>query len=148
NNSTDPRARYVSWAPAPCRIRVTNPSGANTSTINVRISGKSATGAGEVVFRGAATGQFSSILTATVPVTGATVPFFIAGKFGRPSVSEEDVTIEASVGGEMVGSVRVMVRVRKNANALTPNERDRFVSALARLNNQGTGRFSDFRAMH
>jgi tyrosinase len=148
NNSIDPRARYVSWAPAPCWIRVTKPSGANSPTINVRISGKSATGAGEVVFRGDATGQFSSVLTVPVPVTGATVPFFIAGKFGRPSVSDGDVTIEASVGGALVGSVPVMVRVRKNANALTPNERDRFVSALARLNNQGTGRFSDFRAMH
>jgi tyrosinase len=127
---------------------VTNPSGANTPTVNVQISVKSATGGGEVVFRGAATGQFSSALTVPVPVNGASVEFFVAGKFGRPSVNDGDVTIEASVGGSLVGSVPVMVRIRKNANTLTPNERDRFVSALARLNNQGTGRFSDFRDMH
>ena len=41
-----------------------------------------------------------------------------------------------------------MVRVRKNANTLTPGERDRFVSAFAQLNNQGAGRFTDFRDMH
>jgi tyrosinase len=41
-----------------------------------------------------------------------------------------------------------MVRIRKNANALTPAERDRFVSAFAQLNNQGAGRFADFRNMH
>jgi tyrosinase len=41
-----------------------------------------------------------------------------------------------------------MVRVRKNANALTVAERDRFVAALAQLNNQGAGRYQDFRDMH
>ena len=48
----------------------------------------------------------------------------------------------------LVGSVRVMVRIRKNANTLTPGERDRFVAAFAQLNNQGLGRFKDFRDMH
>ena len=41
-----------------------------------------------------------------------------------------------------------MVRVRKNANTLTTGERDRLVAAFAQLNNQGTGRFADFRDMH
>lgn len=41
-----------------------------------------------------------------------------------------------------------MVRIRKNANTLTPGERDRLVSAFAKLNNQGAGRFTDFRDMH
>jgi tyrosinase len=41
-----------------------------------------------------------------------------------------------------------MVRIRKNANQLTPGERDRFVAAMAQLNNRGTGRFADFRLMH
>jgi tyrosinase len=41
-----------------------------------------------------------------------------------------------------------MVRIRKNANTLTPGERDRLVAAFAQLNNQGLGRFADFRNMH
>ena len=41
-----------------------------------------------------------------------------------------------------------MVRIRKNANTLTTAERDRFVAAFAQLNNQGLGRFADFRNMH
>jgi tyrosinase len=41
-----------------------------------------------------------------------------------------------------------MVRVRKDANSLTASERDRFVIALAKLNDQGAGVFKDFRAMH
>jgi tyrosinase len=41
-----------------------------------------------------------------------------------------------------------MVRVRKNADRLTPTERDRFVAAFAQLNDKGLGRFKDFRDMH
>jgi tyrosinase len=41
-----------------------------------------------------------------------------------------------------------MVRIRKNANNLTAGERDRLVAAFAKLNNQGAGRFTDFRDMH
>jgi tyrosinase len=150
NNSVSPSARFVSWAPSPCRIRVTNPSGVTSPTVNVRITGRSVAGGGAVVFRRTTTGSFSSSLTVPVPVTGTTVPFFVAGRFGQPSVNNGDVTIEARTGIALtlVGSVRVMVRIRKNAEALTPGERDRFVAAFAQLNNQGAGRFADFRNMH
>jgi tyrosinase len=100
------------------------------------------------VFRTGTTGPFSDSLTVPVPISGASVPFFVAGKFGRPSVNNGDVTIEARTGTTLIGSVQVMVRIRKNANTLTPGERDRFVSAFAQLNNQGAGRFTDFRDMH
>jgi tyrosinase len=148
NNSVDPRARFVSWAPSPCRIRMTNPSGATTPTVNVQITGRSAAGGGAVLFRRGTTGPFSNRLTLPVPANGTTVTFFTAGRFGRPSISNGDVTIEARAGTTLIGSVAVMVRVRKNANTFTPEERDRFVSAFAQFNNQGAGRFADFRNMH
>ncbi|HEX8275892.1 MAG TPA: tyrosinase family protein [Longimicrobiaceae bacterium] len=148
NDSADPRARYLTWAPSPCRIRVSDPAGSTGPTVSVRLAGKSGAAAGAVVFRSGGTGPFSAGLTLQVPVNGASVPFFVAGKFGRPSVSDGDVAIEARVGSTVVGSVPVMVRVRKNANTLTAAERDRFVSAFAKLNNQGLGRFVDFRDMH
>lgn len=148
NNSVDPRARFVSWAPSSCRIRVTNPSGATSPIVNVRIAGRSVAGGGAVVFRRNTTGPFSNSLTVPVPITGVSVPFFVAGRFGRPSVNNGDVTIEARAGTSPVGSVPVMVRIRKNANRLTPGERDRLVTAFAQLNNQGAGRFADFRDMH
>ncbi len=52
NNSISPTARFVSWAPSPCRIRVTDPSGATAPLVNVQITGASAATAGAVVFRG------------------------------------------------------------------------------------------------
>jgi tyrosinase len=148
NNSVDRGARFVSWAPSPCRIRVTNPSGVSTRTVNLTITGVSAASAGAVVFRSGTTGAFSDSLTLSVPTIGTSVPFFIAGKFRRPSVNNGDVTIQARNAATLVGSVPVMVRIRKNANALTVGERNRFVAAFAQLNDQGSGRFADFRNMH
>src|SRR2546426_4376209 len=148
NSSVSARARFVSWAPSPCRIRVTDPSGATSPTTNVQITGVSTAGGGAVGFRGGTTGLFSNSLTLPVPITGASVPFFMAGRFGRPSVDNGDVRIEARNGTTLVGAVKLMVRIRKNANTLTPGERDRFVAAFAQLNNQGAGRFTDFRDMH
>jgi tyrosinase len=148
NNSIKPEARFVTWSPCPCRIRVTNPAGTNTPTVSVKITGVSAAGGGAVVFRSGTTGAFANTVTLTVPVDGTSVPFFTAGKFGQPSVNDGDVKIEARVGTTLVGSVPVMVRIRKNANNLTTGERDRFISAFAKLNNQGLGRFADFNNMH
>src|SRR5436190_12502905 len=148
NNSITPEARFVTWSPSPCRIRVSNPSGANAPTVSVRIAGVSAANGGAIGFRSGTTGAFASTLTLTVPTDGTTVPFFTAGRFGQPSTNNGDVKIEARVGTTLVGSVPVMVRIRKNANNLTNGERDRFIAAFAKLNNQGLGRFSDFREMH
>lgn len=157
NNSASSEARFVSWAPSPCRLRVTNPSGTILPIVSMTITGVSAAGGGAVVFRKNTTGAFSNSLTLSVPTNGASVPFFVAGRYGHPSTNTGDVRIETRASllrfphrfpATLVGSVRVMVRVRKNANTLTTGERDRFVAAFAQLNNQGAGRFQDFRDMH
>ena len=147
NNSANPPARFVSWAPSPCRIRITNPSGATSPIVTVRLSFVAA-GTGAVGFRKTTSGLFSTTLSLSVPITGVSVPFFVAGRFGQPSTNNSDVRIDAHVGAALVGSLKVMVRVRKNANNLTAGERDRLVAAFAQLNNQGAGRFADFRDMH
>jgi len=148
NNSTDPKSRYLSWVPSPCRIRVTNPAGTSSATVNIRLSGTSTAGGGRVRFRKSNSASFTNTVTLQVPTNGASVPFFAAGRFGAPSRVDGDVRINARQGNTLIESVPVMVRVRKNANKLTPGERDRLVAAFAQLNNQGMGRFADFRDMH
>lgn len=150
NNSTIANARFVGWAPSPCRIRVTNPSGALSPTVNVTLSSVSTATGGAVVFRKGTTGTFSATLQVSVPINGTSVQFFVAGR--KASTSNGDVRIEAratlppSTTATLVGGVRVMVRVRKNAESLTTAERDRFLKAFGTLNQ--TGRFQDFRDMH
>ena len=148
NNSSSAPARYLTWAPSPCRIRVTNPAGVPAPIVNLRISSTSAAGGGRVMFRERATDAFANTILLHVPTNGTSVRFFTAGRFGSPSRNDSDVTIEARRGNTLVGSVKVMVRIRKNANALTSAERNRLVAAFAQLNNQGMGRFADFRDMH
>jgi tyrosinase len=148
NNSVNANAGFVTWAPSPCRIRVTNPAGITGQTASVTLAGVSTASAGAVVLRSGTTGAFANSLTVQVPANGASVAFFVAGRFGRPSASNGDVTLEARFNGTLVGSVTLMVRIRKNANTLSAPERDRFIAAFAQLNNQGMGRFQDFRDMH
>ena len=149
NNSPQPSARFVSWAPSACRIRVTNPAGSQgQATPNIRLRSVSATSAGAVNFRAGTTGAFATSLILPVPINGNWARFQIAGRFGRPSVNLNDVRVEARLGNALVGSTACTVRIRKNANTLTPGERDRFIAAFAQLNNQGAGRFADFRDMH
>jgi tyrosinase len=151
NNSAAANAQFVTWAPAPCRIRITNPAGAQgQGTPPIKISARTTANSGALVFRRGTTGAFAATLSLQVPVNGAWVNFFTAGKFGKPSTNLGDVRIEArhGNGNKVIGSAPCMVRIRKNANNLTAGERDRFIAAFAQLNNQGLGRFADFRDMH
>src|SRR6185369_12474565 len=132
NNSPNANARFLTWSPAPCRIRITDPAGAQgQGQPPMRISAKTTASGGSVVFRKGTTGAFSASLQLGVPVNGNWVSFFAAGQFGRASVSLNDVTIEArhGNGNKVVGSTPCTVRIRKNANNLTPAERDRFIAA-------------------
>jgi tyrosinase len=149
NNSPNASARFVGWAPAPCRIRISNPAGSQGKALHdIRLTSISTASAGAVGFRSGATGSFASPVTLRVPINGNWVSFFTAGRFGRPSINLNDVRIEARKGNALVGSITCTVRIRKNANTLTPGERDRFVAAFAQLNNQGAGPFTNFREMH
>src|SRR5262245_29836235 len=148
NNSTNPKARYVSWAPSPCRVRLSNPTGARGLLVNVTLSSVSTARGGVIQFRKAPNAVPSATLAVQLPINGGSVPFYVSGRFGRPSLSDADVRIEVRAGTTLIGKTTLMVRVRKNANRLSAAERDRFVAAFAQLNNQGAGRFADFRNMH
>ena len=155
NNSASPEARYVTWAPSPCRIRVSDPTGIIGQKVSVRLEASSRTGGGTIALAAQSDGRYGSSLTVSLLRNGTSVPFFVRGVFGKPSSADRDVTIEARAKVlpartrlTLVGSVALMVRVRKNANDLTAGERSRVAAAFATLNNQGLGRFSDFREMH
>jgi tyrosinase len=92
----------------------------------------------------------TSPLHLALPWDGSAVRFWIAGQFGFPSTDYGDARIEVidASSSSLLGSLPVMVRIRKSANTLTPAERDRFLSAFGTLNGNGLGRFKDFREVH
>jgi tyrosinase len=147
NNSADQRARYVSWTPSPCRIRLTDTTGL-AQPADVVLSSKSSDSGGNVVFYSSPTGAAAPELALQLPLNGTSVGFYVGGRFGRPSRADGDVSVEVKAGTEQVAEVPLMVRIRKDATTLSAEERDRFIAAFARFNNRGTGRFADFRNMH
>jgi len=147
NNSQEAGARYVGWSPSPARIRLLDAGGA-TQSVKVTLSAVSAPKGGQLIFSTARASAPKASLTLDLPADGSTVSFHVAGKFGKASQADHDVSIVAKAGAETLASLPIMVRIRKDATTLSPEERDRFIDSFARLNNRGTGRFADFRNMH
>lgn len=150
NNSAAALACYVTWAPSPVRIRLTNLVGAPPGLlpVAVTVSAKASATGGDLVFYANLGSAPNASLNLKLPRNGTSVTFYVAGKFNRASKADRDVAIVAQAGINPIGQLPLMVRIRKNAALMTTAERDRFIAALAQLNNQGTGRFADFRNMH
>lgn len=137
---------FLTWTPVEAKARLLNPAGSSAVKVTLRSVGSG----GQVRFATTRTHLSSPTLSLTLPSNGAPVPFFVAGEFGRPSVELGDAVIEVreSSGGGVLATKPLTVRVRKDAQALTAAERDRFLAALGTLNGGGSGRFRDFRDMH
>jgi tyrosinase len=142
NGSAALEARYVSYAPSPCRIRQTAAAAPLQLTLH---SEPAQPGGGQAVLYDDPANPPRDTLDLTLPADGSWVDFSLGGKWQSPSVDDRDCLLIASGGGETL-TVPLMVRVRKNAEKLLPRERDRFLEALAKLN--ASGLYQTFRDMH
>lgn len=142
-------ANYITWAPVHSSIGLIE-ADAGAGPIDVLLRNQNPSQGGQVVFRDVITGARQDTLQLHLQADGTPVDFFVAGKFGHPSVNDEDTVIEAvdANTGDALSTKALMVRIRKNANTLTGEERDRFLEAFGELNGKGTGIFRDFRDMH
>ncbi len=149
NGSNAADANYIPWTPAPCQIRLAD-AGGLTGPVNVTLRNQDQNVGGQILFYTAIGAAGQDTLQLALPTDGSPVDIFIGGKFDRASTTDKDASIEVTeVGSSTVLSItQLMVRIRKDANRLTDAERDRFIAALAILNDRGMGRFSDFRNMH
>lgn len=129
---------YFCWTPHRARIRLETPL---DHDVTVRLAGTADAGAGRIAFgrQGAtlptaADWSPTDTLELTLGGSGAWAPFLVSGV--EASTTGKDVAIVATdaVTGDELGTLDVMVRVRKNADTLTPGERDRLLAALANLN--------------
>jgi tyrosinase len=142
---------YFAWAPVRATIKVVDAD--TDDPVDVELANEDPDSGGQLVFGAARDQPLSSTLSLSLPTDGSEVEFFVAGDFPKASSEDGDAVVQASHAtgagaADKVGTKAVMVRARKDANGLTPAERDRFTQALARLNDQGAGVFKDFRAMH
>ena len=150
NGTADAAGRYLTWSPVRAQLRVLNPDGA-VQPIPVELGNAATVGAGKVVLRAARADPPADRLQLRLPVDGRPRSFFLAGRFGSPSQADGDAPLhvrQPGPGGALLASFPLMVRIRKDAETLSPAERDRFLIALARLNDQGRGSFQTFRDAH
>ncbi|GGY23302.1 tyrosinase family protein [Paludibacterium paludis] len=147
NDSADTRARYLGWAPSPCKVRLVN-SPASKGPVDIVVASRTRAGGGQLVLFAAKTASPAKALNLSLPANGDPVTFFAAGEFGHPSAADHDVTLVITRHGSVLATMPVMVRIRKDATKLTAGERNRFIAALAKLNDKGHGLFKDFRDMH
>ena len=134
---------FLTWTPVQAEARLVNPTGTAPVRVTLRSTGK-----GALLFSRMPT-RLRKTLVLKLPASGAPVRFFVAGQFRRPSGRLGDTAMEArhaTLG--RLGRKVLTVRIRKDAQALTTGERNRFLAALATLNGGGAGRFRDFRDMH
>ena len=143
NNSNDSQNKYLNWAPTLCQV-AQDQGGAD---LDVQIRTESGSHA-ELAFYRTLDGSPLNHLQVTLAQDGTPFQFYVGGAFGQASIEDEDTAIVVRESGVTLARHPVMVRIRKDANLLTPDERDRFVSAFANFNDQGMGGFSTFRQMH
>jgi tyrosinase len=146
NGSSDPAGRYLTWTPYPAQLRLVDADGASGPVAVVLRN--AVDNVGRLAFRAEPTEDGEPDMVVELPVDGSPVDFLLSGEFLAPSTDDGDAVLEAVIGDAVVAQVPFMVRVRKDANTLTEQERDRFVSAFAVLNNLGFGTFRGFHQMH
>jgi len=149
NGGTSSTSNYLTWSPSPGEIWLSNAAGA-TAPVKVILRNQRTNVGGQVVFTTNSAVAGTDELRLDLPPDGTRVPFYVAGKYPLASKADKDAAVEVieSATGTQLSLTQLMVRIRKDANLLTPSERDLFISAFATLNNRGTGRFSIFRDMH
>lgn len=158
NNSAALEDDYFCWTPIPARARLSDPLPSSQDPVSVTLQAESEAGGGDLTFQ-AATGARPTkasftptpTLQLSLPASGDWTPFWVAGT--RPSMAAKDVAIVTKdQAGSELGRLPVMVRVRKDAATLQPEEIRLFLKALRDLHDLDNGavnsRYTKYAAAH
>lgn len=144
NGSKDPSARYLGWTPSPATLRLGD---AAADDLVVRLESPQGSG-GRCWFITDRDAPTEETLTLTLPKNGKPVTFWLSGR--EASVADKDATVAVFAAGDKkpLLTIECMVRIRKNVEALAPEERNRFLHALDELNSDGKGPYQSFCDSH
>jgi tyrosinase len=137
----------LTWVPVKAKARLADASDVTDAAV-ITLRNGGAEGGGRVIFDMTRSDAGVPEIQLRLPADGSPVEFWVAGEFQHPSSALSDAAIEAVANGPSVGRRDLMVRIRKNAVALSSGERDRFLVAMAKLNDAGRGIFQAFRNTH
>ena len=134
---------YATWSPTSCLIRVFG-SGTTSGNLNVTLRNLS-NSQGKLNFASSTLPNNSTAINPTLnlslPNSGTWVKFFISGKFGSSSLKDKDAVIEVvkAATDTVLTREALMVRVRKNGNNISSEERQRYLNSLVTFNNTFNG---------
>ncbi|MEA2573915.1 MAG: tyrosinase, partial [Chloroflexia bacterium] len=119
--ATNAGANYLTWTPVRGNVRLEDTTG-TAGPVAVTLRNRNTSQGGQIVFAKTLQETMKDQLSLSLPVDGSAVDFFVAGMFKRPSVADNDAIIEvvASNAQLKASTKSLMVRIRKNANTLTP----------------------------
>ena len=139
---------YVAWAPAPAEIRIvpgTLPAGSANLNVVLTNAEAPATGHGHLNFAPDAATYKKALdsnspgldsMKLTLSADGTPQQLVVAGAFPYYSREDKDAVIvihRDSATGPVLGTTKLMVRVRRNEETLTLEEKQRFLWALTAL---------------
>lgn len=145
---------YVGWRPVNAQVRLASAAPAD---VPVTVRNLSPVAAGKLRFGTSVITEdevippvLNATLSLTLPADGSWVSFAVAGEFGHASVNDKDAVLEVvrAADNALLGREGVMVRVRKNANGLTPRERERYLNAVARSNAPALSAYPVYQQIH
>lgn len=137
NGSESPKAAYVGWTPIKCTLTIEDYPGTAPMPVTVTTGDDGLDGKLSL---------YNSNATSAEPVdkiehdfqTANEITFYIAGKYLHASVGKKDTFISVRNSTNEVPDLtrKVMVRVRKNANRLSPQEIEDFLQSFVDLNDK------------
>lgn len=150
NPEKDLHIPYLTWGAAICHIRVSGNKSSKMLYLRTRNLGM-----GKAVFTDAQRETVYPIATLTCEDETWTT-FYLAGDFGNASTRDKDIELcvfqdapNDYPTAEPVAIEAMMVRVRKDAETLTKDERTRFINAFSKLNQKDRYAFyKQFTDMH
>jgi tyrosinase len=157
NGSAKPEAHYLGWAPSIGKLKQTVEG---TPACEVTLKYKVAKTSGKLTFyKDGVDSPGADMMTIMVPPGKQEVEFYVGGKFGWPShvtsgatpsvaarEDDKDTQLQVMCNGLVLAELPVFIRVRTNANKLTPAERDRFLNAMGAL--KAGSNFKKIEQMH
>jgi tyrosinase len=126
--------QYFCWSPVQGRVRQvgSTTSGLDVTLLSAQVKGGTGkvrffSDTGKAITRAASAGVDS--LSLSLPGNGSWVNFYVGG--AKASAGSKDVVVRVELAdGTALAETPVMVRVRKDAESLSPGERDAFLRAL------------------
>ena len=147
NESRLRQARYVTWAPSPCVLRVTGTSGAALGG-KVKDSNRRVAGGGRIVFYRNPGDPPSTGLKLDVPVAGGAVRFWAGRQVRQPEQPGPGYLDSCSVDRAARRSSRYPSWSGSEKREQVNGWGARLFHGRSRLTDQGSGPFRFFRDMH